>query len=279
MALNISSFLTPKIILLGAFSLVLLIAIITLFFVNRKLKKKVSIKEIEEEEEDFLKRQLNELKNSGKSPEILLNSIDLFARNFFLENFKLNVGLDYSEMVRIFKEKKKNRLAVFCQKMLEILYSGERVNRDRIRILLNELEDIINEEHPKLKDMILEEKEEIKPIVPQIIQTREKSQQALEKQSPRFSLPHLPEADKIANELSQVDEEKIRDAYKELQRIFRQAYTFAEISKNKEEIIKLEAFRETVIKTVNEYYGDPFKIVELAQEIANGAKLIKSLES
>ncbi len=278
MALNISSFLTPKIILLGVFSLILLIVIITLFFVNRKLKKKVNIKELVDEEEDFLKKNLNELKNSNKPPEILLNSIDLFARNFFLENFKLDSNLDYSEMIRIFKEKKKDRLAIFCKKMLEILYSGERINKDKIKILLDELENIINEEHPKLKEMTIQE--EIKPMAPKMLlteKTKPQEQSADLKQYSQFLLPHLPEADKIAKELSQIDEEKIRDAYKELQRIFKQTYTLAEINKNKENIEKLDLFRETIKKIVNEYVRDRFKIIDLVQEIAKGARLIKSI--
>ena len=280
MAFNINQFLTPKIISLGIFSLVLLIVITTLFVINKRLKRKVNIKEIEEEEEDFLKIGLNELKNSGKSPEILLNSIDLFARNFFIENFKLNPSSDYAEMKRIFREKKKNKAAIFCHKILEILYAGERIKKERINDLLNDLEGIIEEERPKLKGKNIEEIKRpsiaIKPRIIKIEKEEIKPQQQ-KAQLPQFLLPHLPEADRITNELSQIDEEQIRDAYKELQRIFKQIYTLAEISKNKENIRKLEEFRDAIIKRVNEYADDPFKITELAQEIANGAKLIKSI--
>ena len=155
MAFDIKSFLTLKIISLVVFSLFLLVVIIVLFVIKKRLNKKVVIKETEEEEEIFVKRQLNELRNSAKPPEIMLNSIDLFARNFFIDAFNLNSNLDYAEMMHIFQENKKRRAEAFCQRMLEVLYSGERINKERINYFLNELDGIINEEHPELKDRII----------------------------------------------------------------------------------------------------------------------------
>src|SRR3989344_2224940 len=169
MAFDIKSFLTLKIISLVVFSLFLLVVIIVLFVIKKRLNKKVVIKETEEEEEIFVKRQLNELRNSAKPPEIMLNSIDLFARNFFIDAFNLNSNLDYAEMMHIFQEKRKRRAEAFCQKMLEVLYSGGKINKERINYFLNELDGIINEEHPELKDRIITQREQISmPARPQI---------------------------------------------------------------------------------------------------------------
>ena len=75
--------------------------------------------------------------------------------------------------------------------------------------------------------------------------------------------------------LDKADEEPIREAYKELQKKFEQAYNIAEKNNIRESIEKLNNFREEVIRIIEEYEKDNSKIIDLAKEISHGARLLR----
>src|SRR3989338_9302286 len=155
MEVNIFGLSDSSTILLIAVSIILLVIISILFIINSNLKKKVIIKERSTEKEVTLKSKIEDLKNSKVSMGKLIDSIDLFTRNYFAETFNLSKDLDYFEMADFFNKNNNKKAESYSEIMLETLYSGEKITRERINLILKLLEEIIEAEHPKLKQIPL----------------------------------------------------------------------------------------------------------------------------
>ncbi len=253
MVITIQNLLTPKLTLLIvlAFSLILLVTI--LIIVNKRLKKQVITKEKYIEKEETLREEIESLKLTEKHSKELLNALNILTKKFLKETFKIKKNLDYSELVSFFNEKKRYEVASLCQQMLELLYAEEEPEKEKVEKLIRDLEFIFNIEHPAIL--------EIKP------QTKEEKSAEI----------MATEAERIAKELAAIDSEQIIDAYNELQIKFEQAYESALKESNKENVQRLEKFKKAIMKRVEDYKTDKFKIIELAEEISRGAKMLNLL--
>lgn len=286
-----SFFGTTMLILIVAVVISVILAVV-LFIIHKKLKKKVVIKEQIEQKESTIKNKLEELKNSNMIPKSTLDSLGGLAKDFLKETFKIEKNLDYSELAEFFGEKKKKNIVLFCNEMLAALYSGEKIERKKIDILISDLEDIIYEQYPsiakieikpiKIKKQITK-KSPILKIEP--IKIKEKIPMRIEekpfefpKEEEKSALPLIiiPQKERIMRQINSLDEEQIRDAYNELQKEFTQAYEVAEMTRNRKILDELEKFRESIKRRVNDYIKY-HKIIEFAQEISKGARLISSL--
>ncbi len=283
MGVDIIAFLEAKGIYLIIFIVLLIIFIIVLSLINKNLKKKIILKEIEEEKDDVLLKEIEALRMSKEEPKIILESINSTARNFLAENFNVDKNLDYSEIITLFKEKNNNKIIFFCEQMLEALYSGEKVNSRKINGIISSLEAIAEEIHPGIKQI----KDKISIEMPKepILIKKEASKIPIKLERPAITplaLKTLPimkqgvyEPKEMNYRLDKTDEEPIRTAYKELQKKFEQAYNIAEKNNIKESIEKLDMFREEVKTIVEEYAKDNSKIMGLAKEISRGARLLR----
>lgn len=264
MATDIIDFLGNKIIILIIVLALLIIVAIILAILNRRLKKRIIFKEVKEEKEIFLRNEIANLRASKKSNEALLNSINSFAKNFFKEAFLINQNLDYLELRDIFTQKEQPKIALFCHKMLQALYSGGNIRKEEIDKLVDDLEKIINEFYMAKQGSLT--KLGKKPLT-------------IIKQEKAKETPKLPEhkIEERIEKLTALDEEQVRNAYEELQIRFKQAYLKAERTKNTEAMARLIELRDKIRAAVNEYSNNSSKIADLAKEIADGAKLLKSL--
>jgi len=277
------SFLGTAMLILVIAVVVLAILAVALFIIHKRLKKKVVVKEQIEQKENIIKNKLENLRHSNIVPQESLKSLDELAKSFLKETFKIEKNLDYSEMIKLFEEKKKKNIAFFCNQMLRALYSGEKIEKNKINLLISGLEEIIREQYPNMAKTRIE----IKPSPPQqpARQIKEKIPIKVEekpfefpKEEEKITLPLviMPQREKMMRQINSLDEEQIRDAYAELQKEFTQAYEIAEITKNEKIRGELEKFRESMKKRVDDY-AKYNKIIEFAQEISKGAKLISLL--
>lgn len=266
-------------------ALLLIVLIVVLFIIHKGLKKKVSLKQQEKKREDILREKVEDLKTSKQPIDALLDSVDSFARALFKELYNIEKKYDYSELAEIFNEKNKRKVALFSRQMLLALYSGSKIKKEKINSLLKILEEIIDEEYLKPKIVRAEIREPIikkqeKPLLPQIRRAIIKPIKLSVMPVRIKTLPEIKETvvldvEKQAELLSRVDESQIRAAYKELQRRFEQAYRIAEKTNNRKNLRQLDEFRDSVMRTINGYVKDRFKIIELAEEISKGARLLR----
>lgn len=290
---NITSFLEPKIITLVVALLVLVIIVIVLFIVQKKLKKKIINKESIEEGELLTITEIRKLKSSRESPESTLHSLNKIVRNFLKAEFEISKGTDYGEMISDFNKKGKRNLSDFCRKMLEALYSGEKMQRREVSTLLNKFEKILSEQHPNIlikKPIKIQEvvEEPVKPPVikeiPRAFVVEEPPEKAVKEgkksvliipKNPKFSLGQSKEDTII--ELHKIDEEQIIDAYKKLQYLFEITYNVLEKKKDKNNMMRLKEFKKIMMEKMQKYLTDPGKDREFTGEISAGVKFLKAL--
>ena len=281
MVIDIKFFLEPEIIFLAVLAISLIIFIAILFIINKRLKKKVMSREAEHQKESSIAAQIQILKISREPLKTKLNEINKLARYFFQDAYSISIDKDYSEIKDILRKKEKNKAADFSDQMLKVLYSGEKITNEKISILLKSLDSLVKEENPQIKEV---KKEQIKLLIKEEQIPKQESGKPLAENLPvkedeKSQTVNISEADKIAHELTKIDEEQVRDAYKEIQKRFKQAYKIAEKLNNKNNMKELEEFRKNITRAVNDYVKDRLNILELAHEISNGAKILRSMGS
>lgn len=246
MVVNIITFLGPKIVFLIVFLLALIIFLLILIITQKKLSKKATFKQVYTEKEINLIKELENLRVSKKSQDIILGELNYIAREIFNAVFKLSKSMDYSEMILYFKQNKKFKLTAFCQKMLEALYSGEKISSKKLWELISDLETIINDIYPETRKI----QEKIQPD----------------------QIEELP-----ITKLNLMDEEQLKEAYKKLQIAYAKVYEAVKLKNNAQLLDKLVHLRENIYKRINEYLKNPAKIIDLAHEISSGISFLKSI--
>jgi hypothetical protein len=154
MAIDYAAILEPMTIFLISVLVFLVVFIGILYAVQKSFKRKVEVKKVIQESELILKNRTQALKKS-ENPETSLFELNLLARKFFYETFRLRKGLDYSELSTFFKERGKKSLSSFCDKMTDNLYSGKSVSSKQVKKLTILLEDSIDEQ---IKPQIIPQK-------------------------------------------------------------------------------------------------------------------------
>lgn len=247
MAISIFDFFGSQVILLAALLLILILILIIIAVINKNLKKEVIVKEQTIKKEEFLKEELEKLKNSDKLPEEILKDIDSLAREFFKNAFQIKSNLDYLEMSLIFKDKKRTEIALFCEQMMELLYSGKKSSNNQVKALLRDFEFIFHEEYP---------------VIPTLSENQ-KIEESIQN-----------EAEKIAKSLSETDIKKISNTYEILQSRFQQVYQDLEKKNDTENLKRLNKLKKAIIKKVEDYSKDKLKILDLADEISKGERIL-----
>ena len=122
--------------------IILIIIIVYLNHVNRKLNQR-----IKQEKNRFIlyKNRLWELEAKQALTKKDLEMISKLARDFFKERFNLNYNLSYVELSQIFKKEGLDERLEFCDKMLQILYAGEKVDTKEIKKMITLLLSIIED--------------------------------------------------------------------------------------------------------------------------------------
>ncbi len=120
--------------------LILVIIIVYLTSINKKLNQK-----IKQEKNRFLlyKNKLWELETKQTLTKKDLETLSRLARDFFKERFNLDYNLSYAELSEKFRKEGLDERVEFCDKMLQILYAGEKVDDRGLKSLMNLLLSII----------------------------------------------------------------------------------------------------------------------------------------
>lgn len=94
--------------------------------------------------------ELEEIEMREQAPDVKLDLIDLLIKDFLSKKFHVYKNTEYAELIQSFLEKNKPQIALFCHAMVEARYSGEKINSEKIKILIEEAKNIIeNEQDPE----------------------------------------------------------------------------------------------------------------------------------
>lgn len=128
------------VISIGLVISILVIIIVYLNYVNKKLNQR-----IKQEKNRFIlyKNRLWEFEAKQTLAKKDLEILSKLARDFFKERFNLSYNLSYVELSEIFRKEGLDERVEFCDKMLQILYAGEKVDTKEIKNLIGLLLDII----------------------------------------------------------------------------------------------------------------------------------------
>jgi len=119
---------------------IIVVAIVILTVVERRMKKKIA--EEKEMMKNSLKWRISVLKKE-KVPENFLIGLDGLVKEFFWKKLGMIREVSYSD-ARNFFEKKRNTIGVnFCEEMEKELYSGQKVDKKKLELLVNEFERLI----------------------------------------------------------------------------------------------------------------------------------------
>lgn len=149
MVLGISILLTPWVVFLAAILLVG-IAIVVLTIIERRLNRRLVLRK--QEEESSIDKKLRYLPRIEEDPKKFLKYLDEIAREFFEEHFQIGSREKYSDLIGLFEERKEPHIAKFCSNMQEVLYSGERLDKEKLEFLSRNLKFLVGRER-KIRPM------------------------------------------------------------------------------------------------------------------------------
>ncbi len=161
---------------------------ISIIILLKKIESSLSTRIIEgkneKKQEDYFKIQIIKLKKSNSAPEAELKNINNLARNFLIKTFNKGRTSSYYDLSEFFRKKGKQNIENFCQKMVEIYYSGEKIDKSKLKELIIVLEKIIETEsvhEPKTEEIKPSFKDKIMEKIKQINKIEKKSEQQIKK--------------------------------------------------------------------------------------------------
>lgn len=143
----IGGFSTAFIVVVSVVILLLIIALIVAVFFKKRLIR--ALERSRRQEGSQFKREISKIKQSRESPENKFASIDRSARSFLSKKYRINKNMDYSEIVKHFA-KKDRAIEGFSKKMIEGIYSGEKMNEQKVKALLDEFEYIVQRKESRI---------------------------------------------------------------------------------------------------------------------------------
>jgi len=158
--------------------ILLTLAIILLYFLEKKINKRVE--QIKNDRNVFYKKEIKKLIEIKLVKERMLEHINNLAREFFREAFDIPSSMEYSEMIEKFKNMGKREAISFCNLLSEVEYSGEPIDKNKIRALLRLLEKII-EKNKIISQEEKEEKKQATPIIPDVRKQENPIESTIEK--------------------------------------------------------------------------------------------------
>ncbi len=144
--------------------IIIFLSAIILFLhrLEKRLKEKFKLQK--EDRNLFYLRKIEKLndslstlfspRSSKERPENILHSLDTLARDFFMEAFGLPYSLEYSELVGEFEKRQKKEATDFCRLMTELIYSGEKVEKEKLIDPIELLRRIVEENKIPTKEKL-----------------------------------------------------------------------------------------------------------------------------
>lgn len=119
---------------------ILFLIILILKVIEKELALRLSLKK--KDRNTFYKKELSELPEI-QDPEKALKKINSIARGFFNEAFGMSYSLEYLELAEELRKIGNKEGISFCRIISEVNYSGERVDENKIKILIGMLSKIV----------------------------------------------------------------------------------------------------------------------------------------
>lgn len=138
----LSLFSGTQITFLIGIAVIAVIVAVYLTYMEKKVKEKAKI---HEEVNALPIKNLEEIKNSDKSPEEKLKLLNKESKQIFQNRFNLESSKTYSELSTEFEKLKKWDLAEFCKRMNSLHYKESNVTQEKITESINSLIKIINQ--------------------------------------------------------------------------------------------------------------------------------------
>ncbi len=130
---------------------ILVLIIVILKIIEKELKARLELRR--KDRNIFYRKELKMLSKSKEEPEQMLDRINDLGRDFFKEAFGFSYNIEYLGLVGKFRKIGKKECISFCRLISELNYSGEQIRRDKINVLINMLQKIIE------KNKIISEEE------------------------------------------------------------------------------------------------------------------------
>lgn len=127
--------------ILIAFIVISILAALILTIIEIRLRKKVE--SYKNKTENIYVSELEKIEVSNKDTQKKLDLINDLAKRFFSEILNINSLLTYSEMAEEFKKRKEEKLKEFCELMLFVYYSEEKINNEKINEITRKLKEIM----------------------------------------------------------------------------------------------------------------------------------------
>jgi hypothetical protein len=105
----------------------------------------------EKTESEYL-TEIEKIESSKQPIDVSLSLIDVLVRDFLTKKFHIPKNSEYDELVDYFLQKNKPEVATFCYEMVEALYSGEKINNQKLKMLIEDLKAIIEKEQHIAKE-------------------------------------------------------------------------------------------------------------------------------
>src|SRR3989338_1992630 len=83
--------------------------------------------------------EIEKICESNKTYYDKVGLFDLIFRDFLGKKFHVRKDEEYSELISFFIEKNKPEIASFCHGMIESIYSGEKLDETKIRVMADDL--------------------------------------------------------------------------------------------------------------------------------------------
>ncbi|MDO8517284.1 MAG: hypothetical protein Q7S33_04105 [Nanoarchaeota archaeon] len=159
----ISGLINNPVYLLIAIIALMIILIGSLYLIERKVKKEV--KTIKKSEELFYINQLKALGKAKRGYAEKLNYINKISKRIFNEAFNLDEKLSYVELRDEFSKRKERKISIFCELMVETIYSDKEISDEKIRAIILRLIEILETINKKKKlSEQLNKIAELKPV-------------------------------------------------------------------------------------------------------------------
>lgn len=125
---------------------ILIVIILSLISIEGKLRLMLMEEVLRERDTE---EKVLYLERSKDTTERKLHKLNSIGKEFLHEKFMTNEDIEYSKLIDKFKKENRKELVQFCEKMLEALYSGEKVTEEKIKEVTHLLKKIVVEEKKK----------------------------------------------------------------------------------------------------------------------------------
>jgi hypothetical protein len=124
------------------------------YFDHNKNEEKSENLFIDERKKIKYSEEINKLRRINAPLQTLLDIIDAISRDYFKKRFNIERDAEYSDLIEFFSTKNNPAATSYCQRIMEYLYSGDPLTKEKMNDLIGDLEFIMDKEDPTKEEEI-----------------------------------------------------------------------------------------------------------------------------